>query len=81
MDVLIFLAWGLWVAVYGQMPVRSGIVVGKDARIIGLGMMLMGLLALFVPPDFGMLYAGFEVACVAGVFFLAKGVPPDELKK
>lgn len=58
---------------YGQFPVRRGIATGKNARIIGLGMILMALLELFVPEDFGILYACFEAAYVAAVYFSVEG--------
>lgn len=75
MDVMVCVAWGLWLLVYGKFPVRSGALVGKDARIVGLVMILMGLIGLFVPPSLLLLYIGLEVCALGAVYYFARGDP------
>jgi len=75
---MLFLAWGLWVLVYGQIPVRSGIVKGKDARIIGLVFLLFAALELSMPSEYIRLFYAIEISALGVICFMVKVKPDGE---
>lgn len=77
---MIFLAWGLWVLVYGQFPVKRGVATGKTARLVGIALVLLGGIEWFIPTGYGIVFFVLEIACLVTFYFLLDSDPDVKMK-
>lgn len=72
---MIFLAWGLWVLFSGQFPVRKGIAKGRQARLVGVALCLLGGIEMLLPAGFGLPFFILGILCLGAFYFMLDGEP------